>query len=812
MRIFTGELHKLLSQKIIWMLGGVLLLLNAFLFFQDVEATKTMSSLPFNATFAEYSELPIDAAIATAQERLDTYNLIIMLKNIQSIYQDDTLAKEAFIVYAEPLQIDSEKFWTIHAKNVADIGQLQNDSSYLYDIIAQLQYINTYPKFISNMQHRVDEMRNSPIFKHPNTFSYRNILKTGNDFKMLEGITLSAGNQTGITAVSSFAYADILMMCFSFMLCYYLFSFEREQGLLKLIKATANGRYPVIVSKLLVLITLTIFGAGLFYVCVLTLGQKMLGFGDMSRYIQSISAFRDCPVLLSVGQYLTFFFCLKIVVAVLVALLIAVFFQLSEFPPLTYILIAGASVLEYLLYVLIHPASVINLLKFVNIFSFFDVCGIFRIYANINIVGYPFNRITLSIVSIVFLVILLLFLTIGLFGWQWSGLKPPQFMQSVSSCKVRRAGSVNLFFHEVFKCLITSKRYLVLLAALLIAYRFVDITPLYVDRQTSSYLMYVNKYGGFLTPEKHVEIAREKQTIENTPNELLALTQDMSSGALTKESFQKQFYNLQFSMEQAIGFPMFEQQFEYLCSLKLASEPSIISTVSSDYIFDNPQKDLMQTAILILLIITGISCIFPIDTQSDMQNILRSTVRGRRKLLYIKTLTALCFSTVLCMLMSLPNLLNMLLKYKITAWNAPIQSIELFSEVDINVTVAQFIIGVAALRFFTIICMTVFIIMISQLIKRQALVILGSTVVFILPIMLKSFGFNSVDFFSVNNAFGLYQSLADPALQWKNCLYFVSMAFISGGTLWINDSLYTGKLFYIKQKGRHKTSKTKSWR
>ncbi len=795
MRIFSGELIKNFFNKVIWFLLLFFLTLSIFLFVKETHSVNVIQD-----TYIDYySNMPVDEALTSASSRRETNDLRMTLQNLRSTYQDEKLAEKAFLDYASTFYgNDAVASGLLKNQDKIDVSRLGMENEQLYYLISQLEYIKSYDVFISSLDQRTQAMLNSSLFRTKGSFALRNIEKTQSDFDKMKTIKLSIGNDSGVLTISKFIYTDGLLIAFLFILCYYIFTVERENGFLKILKATVKGHLPVIFSKIIVLLLFTILGVTVVYGTELYLAKQMLGFGDLSRYIQSISAFRDCPVILTIGEYLLCFLFTKLAVMLLVALILALFFQLSESSSFIYLLILVFFCVEYLFYLLIHPASVFNLLKYINIFSFLDTFGMFRIYTNINLFGYPCNRIFITVVSIIIASILLILINLRLFTLRWQGFTRPHPVNRLFQRRKRYFGSVSLLYHEFYKTFFTNKRFLVVLALGFILYCSIDQTPLYVNRETSSYLTFINKYEGILTEDKNSLIQAEINDINSIPDKMVAISEKYKNGTSSKEEYQNEFNSLQFDIEKNVGFSRFEKQFEYLTSLELSSKPGFVSEVSSDYLFDNAKRDYIYAIYIVVLIIVCISCIFPVDSQSGMENILRCTVGGEKKLFYIKTIVATLFSSILFILISFMSYINMFLKYRISDVKLPIQSIQKYANLTIEFSIIGFIIFAIFLTLLTVVMITQIVILQSLLLRKQSLVILCSSVLFLFPLFLGYIGVTTLNFLSINNSFQLFQTMSDNSNMKENILYFIAVVVITLGVTFINVRIYRKKIIFIR--------------
>ena len=122
-----------------------------------------------------------------------------------------------------------------------------------------------------------------------------------------------------------------------FLVCIFLFGYERDRGLYNLVKSSKYGRLRTIISKLLVLFGVSIAVSLIFTLGNYTANTLLYGADDLNRSIQSVSEFRNCPFGLSVWQYLILFALMKITGTVAVASIFAMIFTIFSSPALMYI-------------------------------------------------------------------------------------------------------------------------------------------------------------------------------------------------------------------------------------------------------------------------------------------------------------------------------------------------------------------------------------------------------------------------------------------------------------------------------------------
>lgn len=137
-------------------------------------------------------------------------------------------------------------------------------------ISQQIEYINSYPDFIDKMYDRAKAQSSSSIFGDESSFSYKNLYKTSNDYSGLKNTKLSLVNSDAFIATTEYSLTDIFIIAIVFLLCVYLFQYEREKGLYSLVRCTKFGRFKTIISKFMLLFVLSAVVSILFIFAILS--------------------------------------------------------------------------------------------------------------------------------------------------------------------------------------------------------------------------------------------------------------------------------------------------------------------------------------------------------------------------------------------------------------------------------------------------------------------------------------------------------------------------------------------------------------
>lgn len=777
MKLVAYEYIKIFSKKLVLVIVPLLILANVFLYYQQ-QVRDNEYIVKNNPRYYEleniYRSIPVDKALNEISNQIDT------LKDFHIIITANAANNPGFQAILEEKKKNRpglmEKF--MDSSYVNDEEALLRDLFLYEELYTQLIPLTNYKDYINSMQNRADEMLSVSIFNEKGAFSYRNIIKTPKDFEHLKNITLKVGLDKGIVSATQFSVTDILVVIVIFLLCIYLFLQEKESGLLKLIRTNKKGRVDVAVAKLIALISLTIVLAVVFYGSIIIIANYLYGFGDLSRYIQSMTAFRHSNVLLTVGEYLSLFLVGKVTVCVLSALIFSVFFVLINNAGKIYLCITALLGYSYISYVFVHPLSHLNLAKYINIIYFFNTYSLLGQYKNINFFGYPVHNLWLvmACISVLFIILPVLSVTIYVKN-NSSVLKTVSFgIWSKLKLKVIKPGrSIQLINHEFFKVLFTGKVYIIILLALLIGYNNTYLKELRFNQEDAFYNSYLNVLSGELNEEKVNFIVNEKNRFAYLPTEFANIRKDYSEGKITLHEYNEKKAEVEAFAQKEEAFQKVLTQYEYLLKVKESKglEVGFVNRISSDYLFNNHSRDIINGMIYIILLILSICVIFTNDYKNGMISILRCTKNGRFKLFACKQIVAYIIAFILMVIIYTPQYVNLIKNYNVENWGVPIQSIMIFQNVDIPVSVFGFIILCNVLQLLGALILANCILFLSVVTKKHSLSIMVASMFFVCPILIQSAGINFLRRYSFNNIYLMFTEFSISTSIWETVLYYM---------------------------------------
>ena len=96
---------------------------------------------------------------------------------------------------------------------------------------------------------------------------------------------------------------------------------EKEKKLFAIIKITSQGQYPTMLAKCFVMIIMVGVITTMMMVGQLVYSSVIYGLGDLSRSVQSLSQYSQCPFSLSVQQFIGLFILMKCLAASFIGLI-----------------------------------------------------------------------------------------------------------------------------------------------------------------------------------------------------------------------------------------------------------------------------------------------------------------------------------------------------------------------------------------------------------------------------------------------------------------------------------------------------------
>lgn len=678
MKLFIYELRKIFDKKIFLIVLVLCLVINSLLLysFQNTEENnlRLTYSEEYGKMLNEYSSMPLEKAKKQIDDELLAYEIS---GRLESLAQADN---EEFIESCTSELEEYKKSNPDAYQKAVKMNRNGNESywknSFLHDISQQIEYINSYPEFIGKMFDRAKAQSASSIFGDENSFSYKNLYKTADDYSELKDTELSLVNSDSLTATVKFGLTDIFVIAVVLLMCFYLFGFEREKRLCSLIRCTKFGRLKTIILKFAVLFVLSAVVSVLFITSDFILNTFLYGGMDLSANIQSISEFRNCTLSVTAGQFLFFFVLSKIIGILIISAFLALVFICFSSSAAIYITGLGIVGIEYLLYTLIVQNSSLNLLKYINIFYIIDGGEFFGSYLNLDIFS---NAVTsIPIVLSVFGVLFVLCTMLSCILFCRCSLQKKTNVFSGVFEKFRLVffkinGSTSILMAEIFKFIIQNKMafMLILLVILSVISSFGTVQYPYSEISDADYKAYMEYLEGNITPEKKSYIAEEQKYFDGLRQRLDDIAENSEIPSSTKQAMSKSIENILNS--KGAAFERVSEQYSRLLKLKESGvNARFIDECIYSVFVSGKTREWNNFTLLCLVLLIAVPYIFAVEYKNSMINLIRPTKNGKARLFVNKITVMLMFTFLSFASVYLPYLMRFIRTYGTNSFSTPI--------------------------------------------------------------------------------------------------------------------------------------------
>lgn len=758
------ELYKISSKKLFFILLAIVLVLNTVLFFSDQQDQSYIYETiapQYEEIAAQYQNMSPEKALEELEkinERLQVYMQIDAL----DIYDDADMRAEQ----QQYLKTEFADYYADYYAKPEEREQLTNAVMVYQQLLSEAQYIASYPSYIKGIAKQAEDMQKVSIFRKEGTFSYNNILKTPEDFEGLETLSLKFGRSDGLLAAVTFRITDALVLVMAFFVCFLIFLQEKESGTLNLLRSAKNGRARLAAAKLAaVSITIGVIAA-VMYASVLTSSYVLYGgFGDLSRYVQSMSAFSRCTLPISVGGYVLLYFVSKIVAILLATFLFAVVFSLCSGSGQAYFVTGCLLIVNLGAYTLIPSLSYFNIFKYLSLFELTDTHSLYAKYNNINLFSIPVNRMAFSYGFAILVAVLAVAGTVWSFvaAKQFGGGRLARLADRIARFISRFGGSVKLFLHENFKLYISGKALLILIAAVVLTMNGLRQRDLFLYTPEEIYMNYVNQLLGEVTDEKIAFIEKEREDIDSCDEKIAQLSEQYYNGEISYAQFSSESMILTNSREaRSEPFELVEKQLHYLQELKETRGIDGVFTNLryTNEFFGNKRDGQILSALVMFLLIMAVSYLFTSEYQKGMIRIVTAAKYGKTRLFLAKYGAAALYSVLLWGVVFCRELIDMARFYPIGDLSAPIQSIERFSAIPVPISIFTYLCLLYGLRLLGTLAACAVTLALSILLKRRAFAVLLGASACILPMILQMLNLQDFSYVTLNGMFMLNELAA----------------------------------------------------
>ena len=632
-------------------------------------------------------------------------------------------------------------------KEYPDLYQEYKNSNYSYEELAtqaefyshfayQLEYQNDYPAYIKSILKNAQNLSSKKLFSNKTSYSYKSIQKSANDFSKNKNIKLSLVNDLPVSAVLNYQIGDFILI----LICVFMaISFVSEKNVNLLINTCKNGRRILKMKQLPILILFSLFFSFAIYISEMLISLKIYD-APMNLYalIQSTDIFSDCILHINFLQLFAIHILFKAIIASMIALAIWLFISLSSNIILVSAIAGVITSIELLLYKNISAQSNLSILKTFNIFSLFDYRSISE-YNLVSVFSKPV-RAEKAVWIIVLLIIFIISALILISANRNYPIKSPKkafrvlhvLFDKLSEFYAKLQSVIYAGRFETFKIMHIGKGLLVVIAFLLIIGFNFNTNPL-VFSSTEAFLNdYYEEYGGELSEKVYKNIEKMRSEADAVESEYNFKSEQYASGEIPLEEYELAAAKNEAYDTQRKAVDKLTEQIDRIESLSQKGiKPVLVNELGYNNLFYS-QSNQTQILILICAVVILFSSVFSIEKGSNMLILNHCSKNGRKQLYFKKIFTVIPKTFILTLVSYLSLILQNNYLYKLGNMNANIHNLECLQEINLNLSIAEYVILNFIFEFIFVTVVGLIITSLSAFMPQLAVIII-SACLFILP-------------------------------------------------------------------------------
>lgn len=488
-------------------------------------------------------------------------------------------------------------------------------------LLAQAEHLRDYGAYLDRVQEQAAKMQVTSVFgSDQDSFVYRNIIKTAEDFADCSAEAVSLGNDRAVQDWLAFSLADWAFLA-AILLLVMAFMEERQKGLSAIVRSCPAGRGKLQLSRVLILL---LYAAGMtlaLYYLPLALSMCIDGgWGDLSRPVQSLAEFRLCTAQMSIGGFLVQFFFVKMFCGFLLGLLIWFLLSFLEQVQLCWMMTAAGLAVEYLLYTLVPAQSIFSPLRYVNVFSYVFTGELYTDYVNINFLEFPVERRTLLLGLLVLLAVIVSLATVCVLTKRYPFGNRDRMgkwlhLWNRAGDAVRR--HLGLYGFEWYKLLFLGFGGIFLVLGILLTQNIQCNSGAYNRTEDLVYRQYVSQIQGPVTQDTYAYIEDAWQAVEAS---------DLEDTAAFEAALER--------LEQTVA--------DTEDGMWIVDETVFLNIYGSDAWRLQRKNGLLA----MIFLVACLSPLFACEQQGDVKKVLRSTPGGRNRLFWTKYAVALSITAL----------------------------------------------------------------------------------------------------------------------------------------------------------------------
>lgn len=733
------ELLKVLKNKKFIAAVILLLLLNCVFFYMTQQ--KSIEDLGLNIevysdVFKENTQFFTEFDNNSIIEKNNSFQILKGFAEAEKLKAENTEEYEFYADEEARLINEYPALYQEYKDENYSYEELTAQSEFYSYFAYQLEYQNDYATHIESILENADSLSSKKLFSNKNSYSYKSIQKSAEDFSKNKNLDLSLVNDLPVNSVLNYQIGDFILI----LMCVFMaISFVSEKNVNLLVNTCKNGRSMLKIKQLPILILFSVFSSFFIYVSEIILSLKIYN-APLNLYvpIQSSEIFSDCILHINFLQLFAIHILFKAVIAIMIAFVIWLLISISNNIILVSVVAGIIAAVELLLYKNISVQSNLSFFKTFNIFSLFDYKSITE-YNLISLFTVPV-RADIIVWIIVLLITFVISVSIILSAKRNYPIKSPKKAFGILHILFNKLSELytkfqSLFYakrFETFKIMHIGKGLLIVVAfVLIIGFNF-NTNPLVFSSTEVLLNDYYEEYGGELNADVYESIEKMQAESKAVESEFNLKSGQYANGEISLEEYElSQAKNKAYDIQRKAVDELVQQvdRIEQLSDKGI--KPVLINEIGYNNLFYS-QSNQTEILLLICAVVIMFSSVFFIEKTSNMIELNHCSKNGRIQVYFKKIFTIIPKTFALTAISYISLIIQNYYIYQLDNLNADIHNLECLQDVQLNVSILEYLI----LNFvfeFVFITITVLIIVSLSAFTSQIITIIISACIFILP-------------------------------------------------------------------------------
>lgn len=633
-----------------------------------------------------------------------------------------------------------EEQWDIEMTSVSEISKSEQFKDNIQAIIAQ-----------------TDSMNSVSIFTQTDSFSYKNLQKTKEDYEALLAVEpIDFDDEFFTEFLNDRLLNGILVLC-GLLIAVNLVD-ENKVGLKCMIFATSGGRGKLALQKTGALLLWDALLTVLFYGSTLVVSAIRFGgdlMGCLKYPIQSIDLLAMLPWPISIGEFLAVYFFYRFLILSAISMIVLVIFFCIYHPLLSTGLTGLIAIANYLTGTQIEAYHPLALFRYCSLWYLMNDSSFFTEYRNLDLFHSAVNKNTIVFTEII--IIIVLFILVTLFigvkrypcpssSWWFRKLllKAGTYLQHMYGAVLEK---LSILGSEFFKVLFSQRGILVIAIFFVILIHQSDFSSVLKSGEVELYYSFMDEFAGLPSEASAQYISDLSEKLDAIEAEYLEAEEKYLNGEISQSEYMDSYFRYDAFESDRQFLANIESQTAYLADLK--ESRGIDGWYINRYTYNNllSADNTLSDILLIFAVVLLCSGIFAREKICGILPVMRASTGGRSVLFRRKIGMAMGITLFLYLFSSILTIASVISKYGMETLNAPVQSLESLMFIPFQCSMSVFIVSLYLLRGMILLAVAAFTSMLS--VKMGQKIAVAVSFVLCVPSLLTLVGIHFMQYLSI---------------------------------------------------------------